>query len=155
MVLPDAGRGRMDSRLHRRLSRWETFVGPRSWSSRVVRDGLKFPLVRAPPRRRCRREVTDEAQRAVLRREVAEMLACGAISKCGRAAVRFESLLFCVGKRDGGWRPCLDLRPLLDGATHPTLLWDAFGVRMRLMARTISHAPSILQSFNRSSIMKL
>lgn len=112
MTLKDPGPGHIGSRLRRRLSRWETTVGPRSWATRVVREGLKIPLLKAPPRRRCRREVVDPDQRAVLRREIAEMLAVGAVSRCHDSDVRFESMLFCVGKRGGGWRPCLDLRPL-------------------------------------------
>lgn len=100
------------SRLRRRLRRWETLFGPSAWAARVVRRGLKLPFTSAPSPLKTRREVRDPEQRTALRAAVDKMLAAGAIRPASPTPRDVESLLFAVPKRGGGWRPCLNLKPL-------------------------------------------
>lgn len=98
--------------LRERAARWDQVLGVGSWATRLVRRGLHLPLRSRPTPVRCRREVSDPEQRRVLEAAVAEMLRVGAVRTTVPRRDSVESLLFCVPKAGGGWRPCLDLRPL-------------------------------------------
>lgn len=63
------------------------------------------------------------------------MLRQGAISPARRCTGAVESLLFCVSKRGGGWRPCLNLRPLNEHVVAPKFTLRGIGeLRQTLQA---------------------
>lgn len=98
--------------LKQRAGVWDQTLGAGSWAARLVRRGLHLPLRSRPTPVRCRREVSNPDQRATLKKAVADMLQIGAIRQTCPRRDAVESLLFGVPKAGGGWRPCLDLRPL-------------------------------------------
>jgi hypothetical protein len=105
--------------LKQRARVWDQTLGSGSWAARLVRRGLHLPLRSRPTPIRCRREVSAPDQRDALQQAVSEMLRVGAIRETRPRRDSVESLLFCVPKAGGGWRPCLDLRPLNEHVEAP------------------------------------
>lgn len=111
-------------RLKRRLRRWEATFGHSSWVAKVVRRGFVLPLLSRPTPFRVRREIADPEQRSVLESAVQDMVRAGAIRRAPPHPQAVESLLFCVPKHDGGWRPCLNLKPLNRFISAPSFQLD-------------------------------
>ncbi|GAA6064854.1 uncharacterized protein LOC113526632, partial [Tachysurus ichikawai] len=97
------------------LTAWEELPGVSRWVLRTIVDGYTVQFASSPPRFNgmCPTLVGPE-QALVLEREMRALLGKGTIEVVPPSAREsgFYSPYFVVPKKDGGWRPILDLRSL-------------------------------------------
>lgn len=97
------------------LEAWKAIPGVSDWVLSIIENGYSLQFRRRPPR--CNGVVpslTTPQNAPVLRREIQNLLATGAIERVphGELNSGFYSRYFVVPKKDGGMRPILDLRPI-------------------------------------------
>ncbi len=98
------------------LHEWERLPGVSLWVLRTIRTGYTLQFGKNPPRfDGVHLTVVNSAAKAsVLQQELSSLLQKGAIEEVPQSEVErgFFSRYFLVPKRDGGFRPILDLRRL-------------------------------------------
>lgn len=112
----------MGGRLSLFTQQWDILGGDK-WVLETISQGYKIEFTSAPPSGEGGRPTpipTDPVQQAALEGEVSALLAKRAIVEVsGEAGPLFRSSLFLTQKRDGSWRPILNLKPLNKNYVEP------------------------------------
>ena len=94
-------------------SKWASIGAPPS-ILRILEDGYSFPFLRPPPQTLPRPSqftvLSKRDQIQVVDEEVEALLAKGAIERVSKASRGLVSQIFVVPKKDGGWRPIINLK---------------------------------------------
>ena len=95
------------------LDAWTALGRPQS-VLRIIRDGYSLPVLLSPPLSTPLPSqftvLTKPVQIAVVDKKVAALLAKRAIRRVSRTALGLVSRMFVVPKKDGGWRPIINLK---------------------------------------------
>lgn len=110
-------------RLQLHVEEWEN-IAPGRWVLETIRSGYRIEFTAQPPMSASRRITqipADPEQRQALEGEIAALLQKRAIQPvpAGPGGPRFYSTFFLTPKKNGKWRPILNLKPLNKGFIRP------------------------------------